>query len=170
MPALPSAPLVAPPPPIPGYDILASEVSRPHYNLRPDSRLLLDCNTSLPLLVVLLGIECACFIATYSLSLSIYPPSSFLSPGIFKLLPARSLSTTRASKRPSARCSPPRPPEIKFPPRSSPYTPQRPNSSHLRYRNNIPWHCCRKDQLRPLSTTSLETTSLHLHRVAPPRN
>lgn len=152
VPSLPSAPLVSglwwpSPPPIPGDDIPASEVSRPHYNLRPDSRLLLDCNTSLVLRVVLWALYAPALLPL----IPSLPAFSFSCPlGFFNffLLARSPRSSFETSTRSLFTSTPLR---DSLPPRSSPYTSKRPNSSHLRYRNYIPWHCCRNDQLRPLS-------------------
>lgn len=118
-------------PPIPEDNILVPEVSRPHYNLQR-SRLLLDCNTSLVLLVVRLAIVCACFIATYSLFLPVHCSPSPLGFSNISLLVALH---GPASKHPPARSSISGPLDIDSHPQGSPYICQRPNSSYLRYRN-----------------------------------
>lgn len=170
VPSLPSAPLVSGGPPLlqslkttslplkyPGHIITFDQIQG-------------CCWTATPLLSCVLFFWALYAPALLPLIPSLYLPSSFWSPGIFQFLPARSLSTTQLRNiHPSARCSTSTPSRDSLPPRSSPYIPRRPNSSHLRYRNYIPWHCCRNDHLRPLSAPrwNHELASAH---CCPPRS
>lgn len=89
----PSGPLlVASPPPIPGRQHPCPvKYPRPHYNLRPDSRLLLDCNTFLSL-----SLACCSFWALHAPALLPLIPSL---PRTNRLLLSTPLKSSKSHAR-----------------------------------------------------------------------